>query len=110
MARRSPREDLAYWRDCFRSLIGWDITFSHEHGCTNGASVNAETRTAVIYEWGGDGPQPHDYVLHELLHIVFAEATKSPKIKHSICPRADCKCEEEETLVQDLCGLLFMGR
>ncbi len=107
---KSLQDDLAHWRDSFRSLVAWNITIGGDHGCTNGAGVNAETRTAVIYEWGGDGPKPHDYVLHELLHIVFAEATRSPKVKNSICPRADCKCEEEEMLVQDLCGLLTMGR
>ncbi len=98
--------ELAYWLPKFRSLSGWTITIVSDDVCLNGSHINADTRTATIFEWGDDKAQPSDYILHELLHIAFAEAAKAPRSNHNGCPLTDCKCEDEERFIQDLCKLL----
>lgn len=107
MARKSAQAHLAYWRSSFSSLSTWDIKIAPDNVRPNGSSINADSRMATIFEWRADEPEPHDYILHELLHIAFAEASRAPRGTQQGCPRAQCKCEDEERVVQDLCELLI---
>jgi len=108
IAPRTPQTDLDHWRPHFRSLADWNIYIDPKADESNGSWINADTRNAIIFEWRGDGLPPHDYILHELLHVAFAEASRSPR-KHQGCPRDSCKCEDEERFIQDLCDLMTMG-
>ncbi len=90
-----PRE-LARIIRRFRILRDWKIEYDTKSIYKAQVAVNAEKKTAVIFDWEGR-PRPKDYFLHEVLHIVFYAVSYSRKIDKSAK-------QTEEMCVQDLCA------
>lgn len=81
----------------FRILEDWMIEYDSAEDYSGSCSVGIECRTASIYQ----PPKTVDlrkYVLHELLHIAFAEVRRYENYKE--------RRAAEEMLVQDLCMLM----
>jgi hypothetical protein len=89
----SPQSELAAVVSQFRVLNSWTVTYDPTVMYKNGCEWNKETKRAAIYGWGGIGPQPKDYLLHEVLHIAFHAATADDKAL-------------EEMFVRDLCRII----
>lgn len=85
----------------FRVLDDWeirqgsDIAFNGEP-YTGQSNINLENKLALIYPWHNDTPEPHGYVLHEILHVAFRAASISR--------------ESEESFIEDLCTVAAEAR
>lgn len=84
----------------FRILRGWKIKQSRSKRYFAQSTSFPKTKTATIYQWWGEGKQPDDYVLHEVLHIAFRALENMDKRK--IKERRDV----EEKLIQDICRVV----
>jgi len=73
----------------FRVLKDWQIELDSKSIYKGQVNLNPKTKKAVIYDWEGNAPK--DFLLHEILHIVF---------------RASDTREKEELSIQDLCKII----
>lgn len=86
----------------FRVLRGWTVRMvddPNNHGCSWGGRMS---NRFSIGTWDSKaGPQPPDYVLHEVLHAAVISVVRMDKRK----PKE--QRQAEELLVQDLCRLII---
>ena len=88
----------------FRVLRGWTIRMDDNpdnHGTSWGGTMS---NRYSIGTWGkGRGPQPKDYILHEVLHAALVSIVRMDK------RRPKEQRQAMETLVQDLCRIIVPG-
>jgi hypothetical protein len=97
-----PPDNLRRTVRHFRVLRGWKIRMvggPNNHGSSCGGRANNRFN---IGTWDCKfGPQPPDYILHEVLHAAVIAVVKMDKRK----PKE--QRQAEELLVQDLCRLIM---
>ena len=92
---------LRQWVKRFRVLRGWTVRMDDDPN-NHGTSWGGKTSNRYsIGTWGpGRGPQPPDYILHEVLHAVLVSIVRMDKRK----PKE--QRQAMEMLVQDLCQII----
>jgi len=81
-------EEIEKMKKNFRVLNDWEIEYNYKSKYKGQCNFNKDTKRATIFE---HPTEPMDYVLHEMLHIAFAEADTR---------------EKKELLIQDICKLI----
>lgn len=95
------REDLRDIKKRFRILKSWRVICHRgqigPHTYFNSVTIHDEKPRAFLWPWDHtQGPQPSDYVLHEVLHVALRALTRTPKRDRR---------EAEENLIEDVCGI-----
>lgn len=89
----------------FRVLRGWTVRMVDDprnHGTSWGGRMS---NRYSIGTWGrSSGPQPKDYLLHEVLHAAVTSVVRMDKRS----PKE--QIQAAELLVQDICSLVMQGR
>jgi len=84
----------------FKILKGWRVVVKKDKKWAGQTCINRTKRMATVFDWN-EGDRPHDFELHEILHVVFASLLLMDKRKQKELFRA------EEQLIQDICSLLL---
>lgn len=84
----------------FRILRGWTIRWDRRGPEYGKAFIDARRRKAWICIWDPKGgPEPSDFMLHEVLHCAFVALLSLDKRSSKELQLA------EEALVQDICAV-----
>ena len=89
-------DKIEEYRKGFRCLSSWKIKYVTDEGLLDLVSFNSETKEASIYPPSNlEEVDMEEYIMHEILHIVFAEYRNSVD-----------ECFEDDTIT-DICQFIW---